>query len=74
VADAKQYLDGVALVYTDDDPKQLAECMKKALAVYDNEETRSYYAAQIENCIKENSVEATAEEFRKFVTGLDTRI
>jgi glycosyltransferase involved in cell wall biosynthesis len=68
VADAKQYLDGVALVYTDDDPKQLAECMKKALAVYDNEETRSYYAAQIEKCIKENSVEATAEEFRKFVT------
>jgi glycosyltransferase involved in cell wall biosynthesis len=67
VADAAEYLKDAALVYTDDDPKQLADCMREALAIYDNEEKRSYYAAQIENCVRENSVGATAGKFREFI-------
>lgn len=73
VADAMDYLKYVALVYTEDDPIRLAECMQKAIDIYNNSKKRDYYAQQIETCIKENSVEATAKTFRNFVAEIDAR-
>ena len=62
VADAKEALGDTLLIYENDDPKQLAAAIDKAITIVKDDGMLQSYEKKIAEVVRENSIAAVADK------------
>lgn len=70
VADAKAALGDTLIIYENDEPKQLAEAIDKAIAIWNNSKEYQEYQKKIAKIVEDNSIQKVAQKVNKLLFDL----
>ena len=67
VADTKEALGDTLILYGEDDPRQLAAAIDRAIAIQKNEKERQIYQNKIAAVVEQNTIDKVAERVNRLL-------